>query len=611
MPLSRKGSKPRRRSSSFGGNQWTRKAKNRPEVDDDAADANLEILQETQPDASACKLSEFLQDDSDNELEGDETDNEDDGERRLIEYSHVNNLLASTALCAFCREATLAIVEVRRQGLVPIVRMACSSCGMGNTASLGTKGAVGSHYDLNRRSVLAMRCIGKGYASMKLMFSVMGLPCPMSRSTFYDHHKVMCASIATVASDSMDKAAIRVIDLNRMEDHPDRIPVTIDGTWMERGFSSLYGVVFVVTWQTGQVVDYCVLSKHCAKCKHWKAKRRRGAISQEEYAAWKSDHQPECDINTASSAPGMETEGVRRLFRRSQERNLVYTSYIGDGDSKGYQAVLSDKPYGDVEIVKEECIGHVAKRLGKALRDLKKNKAPLADGKPIGGKGRLTEERCEKLQKYFSLAIQRGVKQPGDPVNNMMRHIWASLAHSASTDEHPQHEFCPTDEGSFCKWQQWKAGRQGPYTHHDPLPEAVVDAIKPAYRRLASPALLVRCSRGATQNQNESLNGLVWQYCPKTSFCGVDTVEAAVGLALIKFNHGLQRFQDVLAMMGCVASADATAGLVGADRERLYFSKRKHSEEEKQERKRRRRQRKGLEEDTVEKEGAMYVSGGW
>ena len=432
----------------------------------------------------------------------------------------------------------------------------------------------------------------------------------MTRSTFYDHHKVMCASIATVASDSMDKADMRVIDLNRTKDHPDRIAVTIDGTWMKRGFSSLYGVVFVITWQTGQVVDYCVLSKHCAKCKHWKAKRRRGAISQ-EYSAFKADHQGECDINTASSAPGMETEGICRFFRRSQERNLVYTSYIGDGDSKGYQAVVSDKPYGDVEIVKEKCIGHVAKRLGKALRDLKKDKAPLADGKPIGDKGRLTDERCDKLQNYFALAIKRGVKQPGDPVTNMWRNIWASLAHTASTDKHPQHEFCPTDEDSFCTWQQWKAGRCGPYTHKDPLPEAVVDAVKPAYRRLASPALLKKCSRGATQNQNESLNGLVWQYCPKISFCGVDTVEAAVGLALIKFNHGLHMLEHVLAKVDCVGSAETTAGFVSTDRERLYFSKRKHSEEEKHERKRRRRQRKGLEEDTVEKEGTMYARGGF
>ena len=98
--------------------------------------------------------------------------------------------MASTALCASCREPTLAIMETRCQGLVPIVRMDCSSCGKGNTASLCTKGAAGSHYDLNR-SVLAMRCIGKGYTGMKLMSSVMGLPCPMSRSTFYDPVNVL------------------------------------------------------------------------------------------------------------------------------------------------------------------------------------------------------------------------------------------------------------------------------------------------------------------------------------------------------------------------------------------------------------------------------------
>ena len=79
MPLSRKGSKPRRRKSSFGGNQWTKKAKNQLEVVDDVGDANLEILQEIQPDRSASKLSEFTKDDSNDELEGDDIGNEDDG----------------------------------------------------------------------------------------------------------------------------------------------------------------------------------------------------------------------------------------------------------------------------------------------------------------------------------------------------------------------------------------------------------------------------------------------------------------------------------------------------------------------------------------------------
>ena len=40
------------------------------------------------------------------------------------------------------------------------------------------------------------------------------------------------------------------------------------------------------------------------------------------------------------SSPGLETEGVLKMFQRSEEqRGLVYRSYIADGDSKGFAAV--------------------------------------------------------------------------------------------------------------------------------------------------------------------------------------------------------------------------------------------------------------------------------
>ena len=63
------------------------------------------------------------------------------------------------------------------------------------------------------------------------------------------------------------------------------------------------------------------MSKNCGRCRQWKARRRSGAISQEEYQAWKADDGPDWDVNTAASSPGMEAVGVWMLC------SLVYTSY--------------------------------------------------------------------------------------------------------------------------------------------------------------------------------------------------------------------------------------------------------------------------------------------
>ncbi len=57
--------------------------------------------------------------------------------------------------------------------------------------------------------------------------------------------------------------------------------------------------------------------------------------------------------------------------------------------------------------MKEECVGHVQKRLGTALihYKTKMKKSKLADGKTVGGQERLTKVVIDKMQNYCGLAI--------------------------------------------------------------------------------------------------------------------------------------------------------------------------------------------------------------
>ena len=72
---------------------------------------------------------------------------------------------------------------------------------------------------------------------------------------------------------------------------------------------------------------------------------------------------------------------------------------VSDGDSKAFNTV--ENRYGDdCKVEKLDCVGHVQKRMGKNLLNLKaRTKGKLADGKPIGGQGRLTESRIKRFQK--------------------------------------------------------------------------------------------------------------------------------------------------------------------------------------------------------------------
>ena len=44
------------------------------------------------------------------------------------------------------------------------------------------------------------------------------------------------------------------------------VTVTCDGTWSKRGFTAMYGVVVVIAWETGQMLDFQIKSKRCMAC---------------------------------------------------------------------------------------------------------------------------------------------------------------------------------------------------------------------------------------------------------------------------------------------------------------------------------------------------------
>ena len=46
---------------------------------------------------------------------------------------------------------------------------------------------------------------------------------------------------------------------------------------------------------------------------------------------------------------------------------------------------------------------------------------------------------------------------------------------------------------------------------------------------------MAKCLHGKTQNNNESLNGVIWR-CPKDTFVGRGVLETAVSSAVISFN---------------------------------------------------------------------------
>ena len=144
--------------------------------------------------------------------------------------------------------------------------------------------------------------------------------------------------------------------------------VSFDATWHRRGHYSNQGFGAAIDVVSNKVLDYILYQRVCRKCLKWPFERR--AAHPEENSEFFTEHQPTCTANFFGTSQGMEGSAACVLWKRSVEKNnLVYSTYVGDGYSSSFKNLLKSDPYLGVEVVrKEECLGHVQKRIKKHLK---------------------------------------------------------------------------------------------------------------------------------------------------------------------------------------------------------------------------------------------------
>ena len=82
--------------------------------------------------------------------------------------------------------------------------------------------------------------------------------------------------------------------------------------------------------------------------------------------------------------------------------------------------------------------------------------------------------------------------------------------------------------------------------HGPSLPDNVIAKVKPVFQRLSEDSLLEKCFHGKTQNQNEAVNGMVWERIPKKVFVGEEMLECGLFDAISHFNIGARTITQVL-----------------------------------------------------------------
>lgn len=445
------------------------------------------------------------------------------------------SMLISKLLCPSCGMCAVSfqVISDSKCGFAAKANISCSNCGeiCGTNflcERVGSSQSQNMPFDINVRATLAFRGIGCGFSSMKEWSGMMNMPFVLSQNSYIEHNnkleqgskevfKLMSQETRTEIFKAYSAIGVEPDEQGTLD-----IAVSYDGAWQRRGFSSHNGVGSVIDLLTGLPVDFEVLSNFCSKCE---------AIKDGEQTL-KQRHKPSCSKNYEGSSGSMEVECALRIWKRSvKDHSLRYTTMLSDGDSKAYDAVCESNVYGnEVKIEKEDCVNHVAKRMGTALRKLKAQKSSMT------GKGKLTNVVIKKIQNYYGKAI----KTYSSDVALLQKRIMGILLHLSSTDEQPKHAHCPPGMSSWCFWQRAVAKAEEPASHkaHGTLPVEVGKKLVPIFQRLSDAKLLNRCSRNMTQNANEALHSILWKIVPKATYVGRKTMQTAMTFAVCKYTMG-------------------------------------------------------------------------
>ena len=161
---------------------------------------------------------------------------------------------------------------VNRMGISNSVFVKCD-CGMteflatGDHPSNDTTPRTIQGKDLNRRIVYGTFEMGVGKEGIAKLCEMLNMPFSISLSTWYEHEEALLKAHEEILEEQLAKnraeARMQAIQEECITDANDQmiisIPVSFDGSWSKRGYTTNHCVGFVISAATGKVLDLQVI----------------------------------------------------------------------------------------------------------------------------------------------------------------------------------------------------------------------------------------------------------------------------------------------------------------------------------------------------------------
>ncbi|GFN95547.1 hypothetical protein PoB_002205300 [Plakobranchus ocellatus] len=271
---------------------------------------------------------------------------------RLVTSSQASTQLKYAGQCKgpYCKCPGLQLCHNKRRdkSLAVYLELWCSICQINiNAAYTSKKILTGQSFEVNRKAVITGLTAGLGPAGLMKLSEGLGM-LSMHKKTYADHFDNISKTTDCVKDNILKQSRQKVVDYYRREepgafdeDGVLNIGVSYDGTWAKRGHTSKIGAGAVIEIMTGLVIDFHVMSLYCQLCASVGERLRRQ--NPAAYAEWLQVHKTtgKCTKNYEGSSGGMEVAGALKMWGRSLDYSVRYTTFVGDGDTKTFSAQIT------------------------------------------------------------------------------------------------------------------------------------------------------------------------------------------------------------------------------------------------------------------------------
>lgn len=249
----------------------------------------------------------------------------------ILHFLNVFSFISTFVKCANCG-SDIKFFKTNGAG-VAFKLVAQCSC---SNRSCDSSPIIQRFSEINRRLMLAVRILGGGLQSLKMLCAILDITPSFSNNIYYTFLNNLHTASKALFEHFQKKAVKEEISENAVAGkEPLNLTVSGDSSWKKRGFSSLFGLATLIGKYTNKVLDVAVKSSFCQSYANWKNKQ--GTV---EYDLWKESHEKVCSANHQGSAGKMEVDAMKEMFARSKELlGVQYEFYIGDGDTKTFKAL--------------------------------------------------------------------------------------------------------------------------------------------------------------------------------------------------------------------------------------------------------------------------------